>query len=143
MSDKDMIDRRFSALEVRLDRHESKTDKILESLIEINKTLAHNTASLDYHIARTDTLQELVKMHREEAEREMELLEKQQDADGERIQAIEIAQSTRNLSLQLVKKWGWTTIKIVGILGMGVGLLMEVNRSGSDVYKFFKIVVGL
>ena len=46
MNGLEMLERRFTALEVRLDRHEAKTDRLLENMVESNKLTARNTASL-------------------------------------------------------------------------------------------------
>lgn len=41
-----------------MDRFDEKLDKIVEQIIEINMTMAKNTASLDEHIRRTNILEE-------------------------------------------------------------------------------------
>ena len=43
--------------EKRIDRIESKIDKIVERVSEIDKTLERNTASLEDHIRRTEILE--------------------------------------------------------------------------------------
>jgi hypothetical protein len=41
-------------------RVETKLDKLLDDVVEIKVTLAHNTASLDEHIRRTNILEKQV-----------------------------------------------------------------------------------
>jgi hypothetical protein len=142
MNGLEMLERRFTALEVRLDRHEAKTDRLLENMVESNKLTARNTASLEHHVFRTDTLQDLVTMLKEEFEREVEALEAQQDKCDDRIQALETKAATQ-ITAESLKQWAFIGFKIIGILGMLAGLIMAATGNGTDVLKFFRMVVGL
>jgi tetrahydromethanopterin S-methyltransferase subunit G len=48
-------------VEKRLDKIEEKLDKVLEEVSSINVTMARNTADLEYHIKRTDLLEDQFK----------------------------------------------------------------------------------
>lgn len=133
----------IKTLEHRFDRLDTRIDTVMEELLQINRTLSRNTASLEVHIAGVNTLKQIVEMNKEESEHETERLEEALDKDEERISALELDIKAKKLSAEAVGKYILTGTKISAIIITVLSALYAGINHRTDLLNVLKTILGL